>query len=128
MRDVLVGKKESSGLKQALPSDILVSYRPPHGWLTYYYWDDWMLSGLLFPGSWGPSHPSRILSWRSTDRPHSPFLDVLDLRNTNQKKIGNGLSGTLKIYSGCYAKRNAGRHPPLTTASSVFFWRRWLYG
>lgn len=32
------------------PADGIISIRPGKKGLTYYYWDDWMLSGLFFPG------------------------------------------------------------------------------
>ncbi|GEM_PF-4340552 len=40
----------NSTAKEIRASDMLVSYCPAGDGLTYYYWDDWTLSGLLKPG------------------------------------------------------------------------------
>ncbi|MBI4369635.1 MAG: hypothetical protein HY547_05335, partial [Elusimicrobia bacterium] len=64
----------NSTVQKLRASDILTSYSPPAGVLTYYYWDDWALSGLLKPGGHtltlgiaGGSGPRRLAV---TDKTH----------------------------------------------------------
>lgn len=71
MDGVLIVESTSEQPKAA---DMLVSYYPPGEALTYYYWDDWALSGILKPGGHtltlglaGASGPRRLAL---TDKAH----------------------------------------------------------
>ncbi|OGR46079.1 MAG: hypothetical protein A2X37_06205 [Elusimicrobia bacterium GWA2_66_18] len=62
---------------------MLVSYYPPGEALTYYYWDDWALSGILKPGGHtltlglaGASGPRRLALTDKTHRQTGVDLDT----------------------------------------------------
>lgn len=80
MEGVLIVESTSEQPKAA---DMLVSYYPPGDALTYYYWDDWALSGILRPGGHtltlglaGASGPRRLALTDNTHRQTGVDLDT----------------------------------------------------
>ena len=76
MGEILVYQRDAGTKGKSEPLTILDSYHPGSGLLTYYYWDDWMLSAHLFPkgetlplaGAWAVRRSRTV-----ADRPGATF-------------------------------------------------------
>lgn len=78
--------------KRLKTSDVLASYHPDKDGLTYYYWDDWALSGLLRPsgrtltlGLAGGAGPRRLAMLDGAHRQVGVDLDVSKLPSRDWK-------------------------------------------